>query len=689
MTASPRLQHALAWAAAVIGPLALYALTLPHGPMLEDDGLFLMVGAHLGIAHPPGYPLYTWICHAFMHLPFGTPAFLGHLSSAVLGALACGFVYWAARLLGASILAALFAAWLFGASEHFWSQAIIAEVYTLNALLFFATYALILYGVRHPEHVWPWQLAAAAYGLSLANHWPLMGLATAGLIVAALPARRTLLRRLPGLAGIALPCAALPYAWLVWRSQQEPFISFYGAIDSWEWFWFYLSRQGYAPVDISPSAGWLDRLAYLQWLGHEVVWQLTLAGFFLAVLGVLALIRHRQLSAAASSLLAFAGSSLLLVSLLQFDYDFHRIATFRPYPLICYGLLALWIAVGLQFFVDELVHRLPAMRLPAPWLQRGTIGLAGTLMVGSAVPAHWVANAHADNDFAEQFAAATMDRLPPDSILFASSDAEAFTLGYYAFVEGRRPDVLLLNLKGYVYGNRLYHAFLPPASKRAVLEQLINQTERPIFFLLDADHNMLPRKRKGQLSGFHIRPLGYDEAGRLEVVRDPESEQYFLRLMNTQYEDLMQRVIRNVLLRQYCHYLGMVAIDEHLPAATRESMQPLFDAVGRNYNCILGIVTTLLRHGNPQYWGSVEAWLAQAADRPHEVMFKRDLAHLHFLRGLVAELKGREKSAMLAYRKSVSINPRPDNEAAQAIIRLRRARPSHERPAAPQPLQMP
>ena len=26
----------------------------------------------------------------------------------------------------------------FGASEHFWSQAIIAEVYTLNALLFFA-----------------------------------------------------------------------------------------------------------------------------------------------------------------------------------------------------------------------------------------------------------------------------------------------------------------------------------------------------------------------------------------------------------------------------------------------------------------------------------------------------------------------------------------------------------------------
>ena len=43
-------------AAAVIGPLALYAATLPRTVVLEDDGLFLMAGVHLGVAHPPGYP---------------------------------------------------------------------------------------------------------------------------------------------------------------------------------------------------------------------------------------------------------------------------------------------------------------------------------------------------------------------------------------------------------------------------------------------------------------------------------------------------------------------------------------------------------------------------------------------------------------------------------------------------------
>ena len=85
--------------------------------MLEDDSLFLLAGVHLGVAHPPGYPLYTLIVHLFTRLPFEEAALLGHLSSAVLGALACGAVYCCARLLGASLLPALTAAWLLGVSE--------------------------------------------------------------------------------------------------------------------------------------------------------------------------------------------------------------------------------------------------------------------------------------------------------------------------------------------------------------------------------------------------------------------------------------------------------------------------------------------------------------------------------------------------------------------------------------------
>ena len=199
---------AAALAAAVLGPLALYVATLPRTVVLEDDGLFLMAGVHLGVAHPPGYPLYTLIVHLFTRLPFGDPAFLGHLSSAVLGALACGAVYACARLLRASPAPALIAAWLFGVSEQFWAQAIITEVYTLNALLFFAAYALVLLGARDPRREWPLWCAAVAWGAGLANHWPLMVLATPGLALALLPVWREVLPRLPRLLGAALVTAA-------------------------------------------------------------------------------------------------------------------------------------------------------------------------------------------------------------------------------------------------------------------------------------------------------------------------------------------------------------------------------------------------------------------------------------------------------------------------------------------------
>ena len=42
--------------AAVLGPLALYVATLPRTVVPEDDSLFLMVGAHLGV-RPPARPV--------------------------------------------------------------------------------------------------------------------------------------------------------------------------------------------------------------------------------------------------------------------------------------------------------------------------------------------------------------------------------------------------------------------------------------------------------------------------------------------------------------------------------------------------------------------------------------------------------------------------------------------------------
>ena len=659
----------------MLGPLALYVLTTSRTVMLEDDGLFLMAGAHLGIAHPPGYPLYIWLCHAFMQLPFGSPAFLGHLSSAVLGAFACGFVYWGARVLGASILPAVAAAWLFGASEHFWAQAIIAEVYTLHALLFFAAYALVLYGIRHRHLAWPWLWAAAAYGLSLANHWPLMGLSTLGLLLAVLPAWRAAVRHLPAMLGIALPCAILPYVWMVWRSWQEPLISFYGPIGGWEEFWLYLSRQLYAGTDVSAVADWGDRLAYLQWLGNELVWQLTLPGFLLALLGLFVLLRRTQLATVGSGLVILACNSLVLLMALNFEYNYFQVAVFRPYPLVCFGLLALWLAVGLQFAVDALARLRAGGRMGAPGFRHAVVGMAGLLMAGGSVHAHWESNMQADNDFTERFAAATLDSLPPDAVLLTTFDEDAFPLGYYSLVEGRRPDASLLHVSGLIYKDRLYGPFFNTERKRSILEAFVARTERPVFIPVGSDQNLLPRGYKGQLSGFYVQPAEPDENEGMVVVRNLPSEKFFLYLSQAQFSNRWERSMQNAFLGRYCHYLALAKISDYSSAQMMESMQYLYDAVDGHCSCMIAMAATLLLLGDEEHRAQAEDWVERVEARKHEILFEEDSARLYYLRGRIAELRGRKKSAASLYRISRTINPAPNNRAHQGLSRLQRAAP--------------
>src|SRR5919109_3750093 len=104
-------------AAAVAAALfALYAATAPGTVALEDDGLFILSSYFLGIEHPPGYPLFTWIGHLFTYLPFGSVAYRIHLASAFFGALTCAGVWLAARYLHPSRLPAWIAALALGAS---------------------------------------------------------------------------------------------------------------------------------------------------------------------------------------------------------------------------------------------------------------------------------------------------------------------------------------------------------------------------------------------------------------------------------------------------------------------------------------------------------------------------------------------------------------------------------------------
>ena len=660
------LRDGAALAASVAGPLALYVLTMPRTVVLEDDGLFLMAGAHLGVAHPPGYPFYTLIVHLFTLLPFGSVAFLGHLSSAALAALACGWVYLCSRMLGASSIPALSATWLFAASEHFWSQAIITEVYTLNALFFFSLYALLLYGVRQPHRTGVWIAAAAVYGLSLANHWPLMVLSTPGLMLLVFPVWKTIYRKLPLLLGVFLLSAALPYTWMVWRSNQDPLITFYGPIDSLKDFWIYFSRQGYGEVDSSPSAGWGDRFEFMRWLCNELLWQLTLPGFALAVFGLVVLFLRRQTTRLGSGLLVLLGNSVVLISLLGFDFDFFQVAVFRPYSLLCYGMAALWLGIGLQAALDWLAERAPVKVARGPGFRIGTATLAGAAMTAWSVHAHWQVNDRADSDFAERYVETQLDLLPQDAALFVFGE-ETSPMGYYQFIEKRRPDVALYSLQGLVFSNRLYGPFLSDEKRKEVLEQFTDSTERALFFSMDFD--IIP-DRQGRASGFLMEVVKDGKPGTTELTRHRRGEEYFTYLVNQQPLDRWERVRKSTLLLNYGRYLGLIHLSDD-PVFLNQ-MQDLFRLAEESYSCLLGMSSILIEQGNSTHRERASGWLAKAETIKHEVISKRNLAKLYYWKGRLSQKQGQRMAAIASFEKSRDIYPHPENnKAVKALERYK------------------
>uniref|UniRef100_A0A3B5LNP6 Transmembrane protein 260 n=1 Tax=Xiphophorus couchianus TaxID=32473 RepID=A0A3B5LNP6_9TELE len=98
----------------------------------------------MGVAHPPGYPVFTLLARLSMYLlPWLSPAHSVNLMCSLLGAAACGcFTLTVCRLTGPGPGAVL-AGGLFAVSRLSWQWSMVAEVFTLNNLfvgaLFFLT----------------------------------------------------------------------------------------------------------------------------------------------------------------------------------------------------------------------------------------------------------------------------------------------------------------------------------------------------------------------------------------------------------------------------------------------------------------------------------------------------------------------------------------------------------------------
>jgi hypothetical protein len=154
-----------------LGSLILFLFTLAPTVTFVDSGELIVTAKNLGVAHPPGFPLYLLIAHLAALLPIGNLAQRVNFASAFCAALAVALVYLvttevlrfiqlhprkpASGKARAQDKRAFLPAWLeyvpglvagllAAFSRTLWAYATVAEVYTLNALLILLVFFLIL-----------------------------------------------------------------------------------------------------------------------------------------------------------------------------------------------------------------------------------------------------------------------------------------------------------------------------------------------------------------------------------------------------------------------------------------------------------------------------------------------------------------------------------------------------------------
>ncbi len=295
----------------LLGVFAVFMSTMAPSVTVGDSGELVTAAYSIGVAHPPGYPLYVILAKlASVIVPFGSIAFRINVFSAICGAAAAAVAaVWLSRLdplsdkrhsaSGASgarstasgrlngLVAALGGAMVAFARTLF-QQAIMAEVYTLLMLLI-----LVLFWVFEKMSHRPVAysaLAACAMGLCLMHHQSTALLLPAFGLMAwrwrsewswEKIAEQFLLAGLMGCLFLMLPLRSLANPDLDW-GNPETLSNFLHTI---------LRRQYKVTTgETRHVAEWFGQLAvWLKWQVGEMGWEviiLAILGFFYCGLGI-------------------------------------------------------------------------------------------------------------------------------------------------------------------------------------------------------------------------------------------------------------------------------------------------------------------------------------------------------------------------------------------------------------------
>ncbi|MDD4051564.1 MAG: DUF2723 domain-containing protein, partial [candidate division Zixibacteria bacterium] len=405
----------------VVGGAALlvYCLTCCRTVYVGDSGELTLALSTGGIAHPPGYPLYSILGYLWLKLFFFlTPVLAANLLSAAVTAAAVVILYLILRRTAAGrvspwINAAV--ALSFAFSRSIWGSATNAEVYGLAALVYLMALYIV---IRYYEGDNPSGLIPAAFfcGLTLTHHFS-AGVVGAALLVVMYLRRKELSSRLiiAAIGAFLLPMTLylylparfdpmLPVNWMTAKSAAG--------------LWGMITADIYQQFVGLPTLG--DIGLYLLRLGGLLAAAFGPGLLLLALPGAADVVRKKSSLALIVTLPAVF--NIIMVSI-------YRIPDFEGYliPLV----------VAAVFLLRESAALIPQRLYAHRWLPGAIAGFLIVFPVGFNFSTCDISGFR----LAERFGRDLLDSAPEKTLVFLKSDNGSHTALYLRYLEGYRPDL--------------------------------------------------------------------------------------------------------------------------------------------------------------------------------------------------------------------------------------------------------
>ena len=457
--------------------LLVYSWTLAPTVTLTDSGELILAAYGLGVAHPPGFPLWVMLAHLASLVPVGSVAVRINFSSAVFAALACAMLTLvvsellitasgvpaarrrnkAARQINTEssnagiflmFAPALGAGFLMAFSRTLWAYATITEVYTLNALLILLVFFLVVRWRRRiietpnnsksgsPTHD-TWIYAAAfVFGVAMGVHHVTVALTLPAIAVVVYRTEGLKFfasRRLLYAALISVGALIVVYSYLPWAASRSPAMNWGNPRSLQEIWWHITGRQYRVFFSFSPAA-----------MGTQFVefCRMALREFGFAWLPLPLLLAGAGLTSARKrDRTAFWLLLLIVLSDLGYALSYEIAEDKDAYYLPAFIAIAIAAGLGIQWFIQ-----VAASRRSLIWTASVAAATAVILTSATAFGANWPFNDRRHYFIADDYVENLFSTIAPNGLMLTEDWQVASPMFYAQEIEQRRRDVKVVDI---------------------------------------------------------------------------------------------------------------------------------------------------------------------------------------------------------------------------------------------------